>query len=128
MQIKEKFLFGDITDKIIAASYKVYNELGYGHPEKVYQNSLAVELEKIGLKYRRESYSKILYDKTIVGRYFLDFLVEDKTAVEIKVRRELYKSDWLQLISYLKSNKIKVGLLIVFAKENLKIKRVVNNA
>lgn len=121
-----QFLYGDITDKILNSAYKVYNELGYGHPEKVYQDALAVDFEKNKINFRRESYSKILYDREVVGKYFLDFLVEDKIAVEIKVRRELYKSDWLQLLNYLKATSKRVGILIVFAKEGLKIKRVMN--
>lgn len=61
-----------------------------------------------------------------MGRYFLDFLIDDKIAVEIKVRREIYEIDWIQLLNYLKANSLKVGLLIVFTKYGVKIKRVAN--
>lgn len=122
----DQLLYGDITDQIIGAAYRVHNELGYGHPEKIYQNCLAVELDKINLNYKRECFSKVVYDNTVVGKYFLDFLVDDKVAVELKVRRNLFKSDWMQLLNYLKAKDLKVGILIVFSKEGLKIKRVVN--
>lgn len=90
-------IYEELSDKVIGGAYKVYNNLGYGHPEKVYQKSLAVELDNQGIKYKRECYSKILYDGEVVGKYFLDFLIEDKMAVEVKVRREIYKKDWMQL-------------------------------
>lgn len=121
-----KYLYQDVTDKIIGACFDVYNKLGYGYPEKVYHRALEKEFNKRKLEYKRELYGKILYDGDIVGRYFLDFIVESKVALEIKVRREIYESDWIQLLNYLKSKDLKAGLLIVFSKFELKIKRVVN--
>lgn len=124
----KKYLHQDLTDKIIGACFDIYNKLGYGYPEKVYQKALENELKKRKLSFKRELYGKILYDGDIVGKYYLDFLVEDKIAVEFKVRREIYESDWIQLLNYLKSENLNVGLLIVFSKYELKIKRVINNA
>ena len=66
-----KFLYGDLSEKIISLAYKIYHELGYGHPEKVYQKSLAIELKNAKIDFRRECYAKILYDGEIVGKYFL---------------------------------------------------------
>lgn len=122
----KKFLYGDLTEKIIALVFKVYHNLDYGHPEKVYQEALSVELNKEKISYTREQFAKIMYDGHIIGRYFLDFLIEGKVAVELKVRRELYDTDWIQLLNYLKATGIKVGILIVIAKDGLKIKRVMN--
>jgi len=120
------FLYGQLTRQIIDIANAVYEELHYGHPEKVYQKAFEYELEKLDFKFKRESYSKIQYDGKVVGRYFLDFLIDNKIAVEIKVRREIYESDWIQLLNYLKANGLKVGLLIIFMKYGVKIKRVVN--
>jgi len=69
----KKFLYGGLSEKIISLVYKIYHELGYGHPEKVYQESLAIELKKAKIDFKRECYAKILYDGEIVGKYFLDY-------------------------------------------------------
>lgn len=120
------FLFGDLTKTIISSANLVFLELGYGYPEKIYQSALEKEFKKADLIFTREVYSKIKYDGEVVGRYFLDFLVEKKVAIEIKVRREIYESDWIQLLNYLKANDLRVGLLIIFTKYGIKIKRVMN--
>ena len=122
----EKFIHGDITEKIVLSVYNVFNQLKYGHPVKIYQKALALEFDKQGLKYQKECYGKILYDGKIIGRYYLDFLVEDKVAVELKVRREVYDTDWIQLLNYIKSKDLRVGILAVFTKFEPKIKRLVN--
>ena len=122
----EDYLYKDLTEKIIGCCFAVYNELKYGYPEKTYQNAIASELEKKKLTFQRESYSKILYDGKAVGRFFLDFLVEDKVALEIKVRRQLYPTDWAQLLNYFKAKKLSVGLLAGYTPEKVVIKRLIN--
>jgi len=123
---KEEYLFANLTEKIIGFAFKIFKEMGYGHPEKIYQKCFARELSQAKLKYQREKYSKIKYDGAVVGRYFLDFLIKDKIAVEIKVRREIYQNDWIQLLNYLKARNLKVGLLLVFTKDKVIVKRVIN--
>lgn len=123
---KEECLFIDLTEKIIGFAFKIFKEMGYGHPEKIYQKCFEQELVNANLKYQREKYSKIKYDGEVVGRYFLDFLIENKVAVEIKVRREIYENDWIQLLNYLKARNLKVGLLLVFTKGKVVVKRLVN--
>ena len=123
---KQELLYKELSEKIISSVYSIFSELGYGHPEKVYQKAFELELKKSGLRYKRENYSLIKYDGEVAGKYFLDFLTEDKIAIEFKVRREIYESDWLQLLNYLKATDLKVGLLIIFTKEGPKIKRIVN--
>lgn len=126
MKNDSDFLFGNLTKIIINSANAVYSELGYGHPEKVYQKAIELELNQKKISFCREVYSKVKYDGMVVGKYFLDFLVESKVAVEIKVRREIYESDWIQLLNYLKANNLKVGLLIVFMKYGVKVKRIMN--
>jgi len=120
------FLYGDLSRIVIDSVNRVFLDLGYGYPEKVYQKALEKELNKQKISFRRECYSKILYDGEIIGRYFLDFLIDNKIAVELKVRREIYECDWIQLLNYLKAKELKVGLLIVFQKHGIKIKRIAN--
>ena len=123
---KEAYLFEDLTEKLIGFAFKIFKEIGYGHPEKVYQKCFESELASANLEYQREKYSKIMYDGEVVGKYFLDFLVDGKIAVEIKVRREIYENDWIQLLNYLKAKKLKVGLLLVFTKRKVIVKRLAN--
>lgn len=121
-----KLLHEDLTARIIKCCFSIYNELGYGYPEKVYQSALTIDFNKAGIKFQKESYSKILYDGKIVGRFYLDFLVEDKIALELKVRREMYDTDWIQLLNYLKAKNLQVGILVVFTNKTVLIKRVAN--
>ncbi|NLJ71739.1 MAG: GxxExxY protein [Syntrophomonadaceae bacterium] len=118
----ERFLYGDITDKIIGSAYKVYNTLGTGFLEKVYENALKHELEKNGLKVMQQYPIKVYYEEKVVGEYFADLLVEDKVIVELKVASAINTIHEVQIINYLKATKIRVGLLINFGNE-IKIKR-----
>lgn len=83
---KNEYPNSAITSKIIKCAFKVYNTLGYGLPEKVYQVAMAKEMTTAKLNFIRECYGSIKYYDQIVGKYFLDFLVENKVAVEFKVR------------------------------------------
>lgn len=115
-----------LSNLIIGLSFEIFNALGYGLSEKVYQNALEQKLLKSNIGYKREKYAKIVFEEAVVGRYFLDFLVESKLAIELKVCNEVYKTHINQLLNYLKSKNLKLGLLIVFSKNGVLIKRVIN--
>ncbi|HLS30548.1 MAG TPA: GxxExxY protein [Flavobacteriaceae bacterium] len=106
----------DITDKIIKAFYKVYNTLGYGFLEKVYENAMFVELRKMGCFVERQKRIKVFYEETQVGDYFADLTVNKCVIVEIKAAEALSKENEYQLINYLKATGIEVGLLLNFGK------------
>jgi GxxExxY protein len=110
-------LHKDLTDLIIRAFYKVYNELGYGFLEKVYENALIIELKKLGLAVDQQVKVKVYYDKIAVGFYIADLLVESSVIVEIKAAESLGYDHECQLINYLKASKIEVGLLLNFGKK-----------
>lgn len=110
------FLHSDISKKIIAAAYKVHNELGYGFLEKVYKNALAIELEGAGLKCAVEVPLRVIYRGKTVGEYCADMIVEDKIVVEVKALSELNSAHEVQLVNYLKATGIRLGLLINFGK------------
>lgn len=122
-----KYPNSELTDEIIRLAFKVYNEFGYGLPEKIYQKAFAVELQNSKIGFSRECYGAIKYNGQVVGKYFLDFLVDDKVAVELKVRNEIYKSHVSQLLNYIKSKNLQTGLLLVIAKDGVKIKRLINS-
>jgi len=106
----------DITDKVIKVFYYVYNELGYGFLEKVYERAMCVAFRNSGIKFVSQFPVKVIFEGEIVGDYIADFLVEDKIVVEIKASRELCEADEFQLINYLKCTDKEVGLLLNFGK------------
>jgi GxxExxY protein len=113
MQAKHK----DLTEKIIQAFYTVYNTLGYGFLEKVYENALAIELCGLGLKVVQQAAIVIYYRDLAVGNYDADLLVEDLVIVELKAARTLAPEHEAQLLNYLKATPYEVGLLLNFYPE-----------
>jgi len=110
LELKHK----DLTAKIIEIFYKVYNKLGYGFLEKIYENAMMIEFKKAAISAEAQVPIKVLYDSLIVGEYFTDILVEDKVIIEIKASKAISKENENQLINYLKATGIKVGLLLNF--------------
>ena len=113
-----------ITEKIIGCSYTVSNGLGCGFLEKVYENALAHELRKAGLKVLQQHSIKAYYDGIIVGEYVADLFVENCVIVEIKALKGLEESHLSQCLNYLKATKMRIGLLINFGKPKVEIRRV----
>ena len=115
-------LHEDITDKIIKGFFKVYNTLGYGFLEKVYENALMHELRKIGLVVQPQQRIRVHYDQVVVGDYFADLLVANKVIVELKSAQSISADHIAQLMNYLKATDIEVGLLLNFGP-NAQFKR-----
>ncbi len=104
----------ELTKTIIGAFYDVYNKLGYGFLEGVYENALMIELEKINLKAEQQVPIKIFYDKKNVGNFYADILVENSVILELKAVSNLNSSHEAQLLNYLKGSGLEVGLLLNF--------------
>jgi GxxExxY protein len=114
----------EITNKIICAFYNVYNSLGHGFLEKVYENSLAMELKKLGLEVTQQATVEVFYDGSKVGDYFADIIVNDLIVLELKCAAFLRNEHFAQLTNYLKATDKEVGLLLNFGKKP-EFKRVV---
>lgn len=110
-------LHSDITGKILEAFYKVYNTLGYGFLESVYEKAMLIELQKFGLFVERQKRIKVYYEGIQVGDYFADLIVNNCIIIELKAAEALSKENEYQLINYLKATDIEVGLLINFGKK-----------
>jgi len=110
-------LHKEITEKIIKAFYNVYNTLGYGFLEKVYENAMAIELRKMGLEIKCQYPITVFYESEIVGEYFADIIVNGIVVIELKASNCLKEENECQLINYLKATKIELGLLMNFGKE-----------
>jgi len=104
----------ELTNAVICCFYSVYNTLGYGFLEKVYENALLLELAKRGITAISQHPIKVYYGEAIVGEYFADILVGDSVLIEIKAVRSLAPEHSAQLLNYLKATEIEVGLLLNF--------------
>jgi GxxExxY protein len=111
-----ELLHKDITDNILKAFYEVYNELGYGFLEKVYENALFYELKLNGLHCERQRPIEVFYKNQKVGDYYADIIVENAIIVELKAAETIAEEHEYQLINYLRATKIEVGLLLNFGK------------
>ncbi len=119
----EEYKHKEITDLIIGAFYTVYNTLGYGFLEKVYENALAIALCKLGLDVVQQAPIHVYYEGHVVGEYFADLLVAGAVIVELKAGRALAAEHEAQLLNYLKATPYEVGLLFNFgAKPEMKRK------
>lgn len=112
-----ELLYKELTQKIINVFYEVYNTLGYGFLEKVYENAMLYELELRGLKTDKQIPINVNYKSKLVGEYFSDIIVENKVILELKACNKLDSEHENQLLNYLKASDIEVGLLLNFGKE-----------
>lgn len=112
-----ELLHKDVSDLVIKSFYAVYNRLGFGFLEKVYENAMLIELRKNGLFCEKQVPIKVYYDDNLVGEYFADILIESSVIVELKASEAIAEEHELQLINYLKATEIEVGLLLNFGKK-----------
>ena len=120
------YIYSDLTKRIIKAYFKVYNTLGYGFLEKVYERALCHELRGMGMNIESQKSIKVFYNEIEVGDYYADIIVEGKVIIELKAAEILAEEHEFQLINYLKATDMEVGLLLNFGKNlNLKEKFLV---
>ncbi len=111
---KALLMDADLTDRIIGAFYAVYNELGHGFLESVYENALAIALREAGLAVQHQASLSVRYRSHIVGDFKTDLLVEGRIIVELKAVAQLMPAHEAQLVNYLKASGLHVGLLLNF--------------
>lgn len=117
-----------LTAAIISIFYKVYNTLGYGFLEKVYENAMMYEFNKAGIPAKSQSPINVLYEGEIMGEYYADILVDDKVIVEIKAASSLAPDHKAQLLNYLKATDKEVGLLFNFGPKPEISRKVFDNS
>jgi len=111
-----------LTKKIIACAFKVHNKLGAGFLEKVYENSMVIELKMNGLKVEQQFPIPVFYENIQVGDYYADLLVNDEIIVELKAVENLTKQHEVQVVNYLNGIGHEIGLLINFGS-SVSVKR-----
>jgi GxxExxY protein len=117
--------FEEITREIIGAAYAVYNEMGFGFLESIYETCMMLELQERGLVAESQKAIKVNFRGTVVGHFEADLLVNDSVIVELKSVRQLIEAHEVQLVNYLVATKIPVGLLINFGSNGVEVKRKV---
>ena len=124
----EDFKHKELTDRILKIFYKVYNKLGYGFLEKVYENALMIEFRNERIPATPQSPIKVFYDGEIVGEYFADIQVDNKIIIEIKAAKRLAEDNEAQMLNYLKATEIEVGLLLNFGPKPEFKRKVFDNS
>ena len=124
--VKDKSYYDSLAETIVASAYKVGGILGSGFLEKVYENALAIELADAGLTVETQKPIKVLYREQTVGEYFADMLVENDVIVELKAVKAIENIHFAQCQNYLKATGKKLGMVINFGGEKVKVRRVVN--
>lgn len=125
--MNNNFKHSELTELVIKSFYKVYNTLGFGFLEKVYENALASELTKSGLYIEKQKRINVFYDNEKVGEYFPDIIVNNILIIELKASEILKEEHELQLINYLHATDIEVGLLLNFGKRPQFKRKVFSN-
>ena len=121
-----KIIYPELSYIIIGIAFKVFNELGFGMNEKYYQRAIEQELKKEKIYYQKEKVVKLTYNSQSIGNYRLDFIIDNKIIIELKVRPRLGYVHIKQALSYLKSTNIKLAILIYFTRNGVKYRRIVN--
>ena len=114
----------DLTQLILKAFFNVYNTLGYGFLEKVYENALALEIGGKHLNIEQQYPIKVFYKNTVVGEFVADLLVENKALVELKTVKGIDEIHLAQCLNYLKATNLPLCLLINFGKSRVEVRRV----
>ena len=113
----DMFKYKEITDVILKSFYEVYNELGDGFLESVYENALYIVLNGYGLCVERQKDISVFFRGKVVGGFKADLIVNEKVIVELKAVRTFNPAHEAQLINYLKATNIEVGLLLNFGRK-----------
>ena len=116
-----------LTEKIIGAFFEVYNELGYGFSEKVYENAFLIALRAKGLQVDAQKSIQVHFRGQVVGDYIVDILVDDKVILELKAIQKIGDVHEAQLLNYLKATKIEIGLLFNFGHEATFKRKIYDN-
>ncbi len=123
---EDKLIYKDLSYKIMGILFEVYNDLGYGYQEKHYERAIEKYLRDAKIKYIRQAPYKILIKGEVIGRYYLDFLIEDKIILEIKKGNHFSRRNLDQVRGYLKASKKKLAILANFITDGVKFHRVLS--
>jgi GxxExxY protein len=125
-QTKDNLVLPELSYEIMGLIFDVFNRLGYGYQEKYYQRALAEKLIEVGRKFKREAPIKIVFNNKIIGRYFIDFVIDDKVVIELKLSNDFHQKYLKQVFGYLKATGLPLGILVLITKDGIRSRRIVN--
>lgn len=120
-----ELLYPELSYKIVGSVYEAYNELGFGYQEKYYYRAIRLKLEAKGLHVQTQLHTPISIEGRPIGRYYLDFLVENTVVLEIKVADHVYPQHVKQVLGYLKAHNLRLGIITVISKHGVITKRII---
>ena len=123
---RQDLVYPELRYAIVGVLIEVFRELGSGYQEKYYQKSVALEFAKRKIKFQEQAFVPLTYKGESIGRYYIDFVVESKIAIEIKKDKPFSKKNIEQVVAYLKANDLKLGILANFTREGVKFRRILN--
>lgn len=123
---RDDLIHPELSYQVVGALFEVHNNLGSGHHEKYYQRALAKELNKRGLAFQEQVHTPLNFKDSNIGRYYIDFLVENKIVLEIKKGDRFSKQHINQTLTYLKTKNLKLGIIANFGQTGIKFKRIIN--
>ena len=126
MTNKIELVYPELSYKIVGILYNVFNSLKAGHKEIYYQNAIAIKLRQSNIPFKEQVYFPVAFQNEKVGKYFLDFLIEDKIILEIKAGNRFSRKNIEQIYSYLKISDLKLGILANFTGNEVKFRRILN--
>ena len=119
--------YREITETIIGCAYRVYNKMGFGFLESVYEKCLLIELRKAGLDAESQKPITVYYEDEIVGEFVADIIVNNTIILELKSVRRIIEAHEVQLVNYLVATGKPVGLILNFGETKVEIKRKVKD-
>ena len=119
--------YGELTEKVIGCAYRVYNKMGFGFLESVYEKCMLIELHKANLDAEPQKPITVYYDNQIVGEFVADIIVNDTVILELKSVRRIIKVHEVHLVNYLVTTGKPVGLILNFGERKVDIKRKIND-
>lgn len=122
---EDKILYKDLSYKIVGLAMQVYNKLGYGFLEKVYENALMVLFRREGIQAKQQAPMTVYFEGQAVGDYYADILVENKIILELKSAEEIVDSHRSQVLNYLEATELQLAIILNFGKEMLEYERLV---
>jgi len=126
MRNKIKVVYPELSYKIVGILFEVYNQLGPGYQEKYYQRAIEAAFKTNKLTFKKQLSLDINFNDVKIGKYFLDFLVEDKIVLEIKKGNYFPKKNIEQVYAYLKLTGLKLAILANFTSNGIKFRRILN--
>jgi len=116
----EKIVYKKLSYEIVGILFDVYNTLGYGHPEKYYEGAIEVALMHKKILFDRQKYFRLTYQHKPIGKYYLDFLVDNNIVLELKRARHFSKRNIEQIKGYLQATNLKLAILANFTPTGVK--------